>query len=54
MEWARHNIQVNAIALGWFVTSMNERAFVDPGIRERLLREVTGEVVFVDGGLTAA
>ncbi len=79
VEWARHNIQVNAIAPGWFVTSMNEDAFADPGIRDRLLRDVparrtgrpeelgalvvylassasdyvTGEVVFVDGGLTA-
>jgi 2-deoxy-D-gluconate 3-dehydrogenase len=79
VEWARHNIQVNAIAPGWFVTSMNERAFADPRLRERLLRDVparrtgrpeelgalvvylassasdyvTGEVVFVDGGLTA-
>jgi 2-deoxy-D-gluconate 3-dehydrogenase len=79
VEWARHNIQVNAIAPGWFVTSMNERAFEDAAIRERLLRTVparrtgqpeelgalavylassasdyvTGEVVFVDGGLTA-
>jgi NAD(P)-dependent dehydrogenase (short-subunit alcohol dehydrogenase family) len=80
VEWARHNIQVNAIAPGWFVTPMNERALADPGIRERLLRDVparrtgrpeelgalvvylaspaadyvTGEVVFVDGGLAAA
>ena len=30
VEWARHNIQVNAIAPGWFVTEMNEAAFADP------------------------
>jgi 2-deoxy-D-gluconate 3-dehydrogenase len=80
VEWARHNIQVNAIAPGWFVTSMNEAAFEDPRTSERLLRNVparrtgrpeelgplvvylasaasdyvTGEVVFVDGGLGAA
>ena len=36
VEWARHNIQVNAIAPGWFVTEMNEAAFGDPAIRERL------------------
>jgi NAD(P)-dependent dehydrogenase (short-subunit alcohol dehydrogenase family) len=79
VEWARHDIQVNAIAPGWFVTSMNEDAFADPRIRDRLLRDVparrtgrpeelgalvvylassasdyvTGEVVFVDGGLNA-
>ena len=80
VEWARHHIQVNAIAPGWFVTSMNEAAFQDPRTSERLLRNVparrtgrteelgplvvylasaasdyvTGEVVFIDGGLGAA
>lgn len=40
VEWARHNIQVNAIAPGWFVTDMNEAAFADPRIHERLVRGV--------------
>lgn len=40
VEWARHNIQVNAIAPGWVVTDMNEAAFADPRLRERLLRDV--------------
>jgi 2-deoxy-D-gluconate 3-dehydrogenase len=40
VEWARHNIQVNAIAPGWFVTDMNERAFADPRIGERLTRDI--------------
>jgi NAD(P)-dependent dehydrogenase (short-subunit alcohol dehydrogenase family) len=31
---------VNAIAPGWFVTSMNEDAFADTRIRDRLLRHV--------------
>jgi len=39
-EWARHNIQVNALAPGWFVTDMNAEAFADPAMRERLLRDV--------------
>ncbi len=40
VEWARFNIQVNALAPGWFTTPMNEEAFSDPKIRERLLRDV--------------
>jgi 2-deoxy-D-gluconate 3-dehydrogenase len=40
VEWARHNIQVNAIAPGWFVTEMNELAFADPRINERLTRDI--------------
>ena len=40
VEWARHGIQVNAIAPGWFVTDMNAPAFADPKLSERLLRDV--------------
>ena len=40
VEWARHNVQVNAIAPGWFVTDMNEAAFGEPKLAERLLRDV--------------
>jgi NAD(P)-dependent dehydrogenase (short-subunit alcohol dehydrogenase family) len=40
VEWARHGIQVNAIAPGWFVTDMNEDAFNNPKVRDRLLRDV--------------
>jgi 2-deoxy-D-gluconate 3-dehydrogenase len=40
VEWARHNVQVNAIAPGWFLTPMNAHAFADDRLRDRLLREV--------------
>jgi NAD(P)-dependent dehydrogenase (short-subunit alcohol dehydrogenase family) len=40
VEWARHNVQVNAIAPGWFVTEMNEAAFADPKIHDRLTRDI--------------
>ena len=40
VEWARHNVQVNAIAPGWFVTEMNEEAFSNPRIAERLTRDI--------------
>jgi 2-deoxy-D-gluconate 3-dehydrogenase len=40
VEWARHNVQVNAIAPGWFVTDMNSEAFENEAVRDRLLRDV--------------
>jgi NAD(P)-dependent dehydrogenase (short-subunit alcohol dehydrogenase family) len=40
VEWARHQVQVNAIAPGWFVTDMNEAAFSDPHVNERLTRDI--------------
>lgn len=40
VEWARHDVQVNAIAPGWFVTDMNVAAFEDEKIRERIMRDI--------------
>ena len=40
VEWARHNIQVNAIAPGWFATDMTHEAFADPRTNERLTRDI--------------
>ncbi len=40
IEWARHNVQVNAIAPGWFVTDINAAAFANEKIRERILRDI--------------
>jgi NAD(P)-dependent dehydrogenase (short-subunit alcohol dehydrogenase family) len=40
VEWARHGVQVNAIAPGWFATDMTDPAFSDPRINERLTRDI--------------
>lgn len=35
IEWARHGINVNAVAPGMMPTELNERALTQPGVRER-------------------
>lgn len=40
VEWARHNVQVNCLAPGWFDTPMSAPAWRDPKLTERLLRDI--------------
>jgi NAD(P)-dependent dehydrogenase (short-subunit alcohol dehydrogenase family) len=40
VEWARHGIQVNAVAPGYVETDLNAEARADEPVRERLLRQI--------------
>lgn len=40
LEWARYNINVNAIGPGYVRTALTERFFKDDAVRERLLRSI--------------
>jgi len=40
VEWARHNVNVNAIAPGYFMTEMNEQARKDQKTADALLRRI--------------
>ena len=40
VEWARHGIQVNAIAPGYFATSMNADVREDPDVLARVVRAI--------------
>lgn len=79
VEWAEHNVQVNAIAPGLIRTDLNKTLWEDPGILNWALDRtparrlgqpcdlvgtaiflasgasdfMTGQVLYVDGGLTA-
>ncbi|MGV0794051.1 SDR family NAD(P)-dependent oxidoreductase [Mycolicibacterium sp. XJ1819] len=40
IEWARHNVQVNAVAPGYFATELNAAARSDPELYQRILKGV--------------
>jgi 2-deoxy-D-gluconate 3-dehydrogenase len=40
VEWARHNVQVNGLAPGYFSTDLNAAVRGDPAMMERILRAV--------------
>src|SRR5262245_12091152 len=39
-EWARHQITVNALAPGYFISPMNEARFADPDILQNTIRRI--------------
>lgn len=80
VDWASHNIQVNGIAPGYFITEMTQPLADDPGFDAWLKKRtpagrwghpeeligaavflasdasnfINGQIIFVDGGITAA
>ena len=40
VEWARHDVTVNAVAPGYFRTDLNAAALDDPDVGERLVRKI--------------
>lgn len=40
LEWARYGINVNAIALGWFLTEMNAEAMSDEKTKKAILKRI--------------
>lgn len=53
LEWAKHNIQVNALCPGYVKTPMNERELSDPKVYQHILKKIPmrrlGEVEEVAG-----
>jgi 2-deoxy-D-gluconate 3-dehydrogenase len=40
VEWSRHDIQVNAIAPGYFATAMNAEVREDPDVLAKVVRAI--------------
>lgn len=55
VEWARYNIQVNAVSPGYVITPMNEKVFSDPKVVERFSKRIPqrrlGEVEDIAGAV---
>lgn len=53
IEWARHNVQVNALAPGYFATDLNASLRADAAAVDRVVRAIPARRMGVPGELTS-